>query len=183
MVSSMDRWSILSFCQRLIHYSARFPGGEIQHIFLFNHVCQLWFYQGYVSHSFTQVFSVPVHKWNHLSIAKTAACTCLRWTKFLGNYPDQWLWFRVLLFRSHFFSSLLHFFVSAVNHSWSLLTTSKQGCVPAIHLYLHFCSASSCPTCQNDTHCWPCFLFSTGKLIGFSGLNQQSMSVSQHNKP
>lgn len=110
MVSSMDRWSILSFCQRLIHYSARFPGGEIQHIFLFNHVCQLWFYQGYVSHSFTQVFSVPVHKWNHLSIAKTAACTCLRWTKFLGNYPDQWVVVSGFALQISFFLQSLAFF-------------------------------------------------------------------------
>lgn len=34
-------WGILSFSQCLIHYSVRFPGVEIQHIFLFNHVCQL----------------------------------------------------------------------------------------------------------------------------------------------
>lgn len=34
-------WGILSFSQRLIHYSAHFPRVEIQHIFLFNHVCQL----------------------------------------------------------------------------------------------------------------------------------------------
>lgn len=79
----------------------------------------LWFYYGCVSHSFTQVFSVPPHEWNHFSIAKTAACTCLLWTKFLGNYSDQWLRFLLLLFRSHFFLHPLSFFsVLAVNHVW-----------------------------------------------------------------
>ncbi len=109
---------ILSFSQRLIHYSARFPGVEIQHIFLFNHVCQLFDFIRAMFHIHLLRFS---QCW---PMNETVLALLKQQLVHVFSEPNFWAITQISGWGSWFRSSdlisfsRLSFFVSAVNHLW-----------------------------------------------------------------
>lgn len=101
------------FSQHLIHYSARFPGVEKHHVFLFNHACQLSDFIRPMFHVHLLRFSQcwPMNE-TVLALLKQQLVHVFHESNFWGNYSDQWLGFLVLLFRSNFSLVSLFFCIS-----------------------------------------------------------------------
>lgn len=170
-------WSIWTFSQRLIHYTACFPKVEIQHIFLFKHVCQL---SGFIR----ALFRIHLLRFSQCrSMNETILALLKQQLVHVFCEPNFWAitqisgWGFWLCSSDLIFPPVFPFFCIGCQSRVVTLNHLQTELAPVVQSF-PFTRLLPRPTCQNDTHCWPSFLFSTGKLIGFSGLNQQSMSVS-----